>query len=222
MTKRSRMPSTARAGLATLRSSAIPGLSVVTIASRTASMCTLHGRKSGAPSASWAVVYRPASERRKSVSPLVSSTMDLLKLAVPTKVDPYRAARHGGLDHQAAAAGGTRRRPRRGGLRRGSPATQFLPDIQKLASFNIFWPTCRRRLAPRCRCAAPVSSMSLLSASIAICDSGAGYQRHWQGGGRGPQRHAHLIARHCGGESRSGVAVRRLACIMGEPGVMFA
>src|ERR1700726_4818344 len=124
------------AGLATLRSESIPGLSVVTITFRDG--IDVHVARQGiSERLSELGSTLPAGVGTPKLSPLVSSTMDLLKIGlVSDKVDAYtlrdtadwiikpRLLAGPGVAHVIVFGGNVRQ-------------IQILPDIQKLASFNI-------------------------------------------------------------------------------------
>ncbi|MDP9082435.1 MAG: efflux RND transporter permease subunit [Pseudomonadota bacterium] len=124
------------AGLATLRSESIPGLSVVTITF--ADGVDVHVARQGiSERLSELGTNLPAGVGTPKLSPLVSSTMDLLKIGLLSdKVDAYglrdtadwiikpRLLAVPGVAHVVVFGGNTRQ-------------IQILPDIQKMASFNI-------------------------------------------------------------------------------------
>ncbi len=124
------------AGLATLRSESIPGLSVVTITF--ADGVDVHVARQGiSERLSELGSSLPAGVGTPKLSPLVSSTMDLLKIGLLSdKVDAYelrdtadwiikpRLLAVPGVAHVIVFGGNIRQ-------------IQILPDIQKLASFNI-------------------------------------------------------------------------------------
>jgi CzcA family heavy metal efflux pump len=124
------------AGLATLRSESIPGLSVVTITF--ADGVDVHIARQGiSERLSELGSSLPAGVGTPKLSPLVSSTMDLLKIGLLSdKVDAYelrdtadwiikpRLLAVPGVAHVIVFGGNVRQ-------------IQILPDIQKLASFNI-------------------------------------------------------------------------------------
>jgi CzcA family heavy metal efflux pump len=124
------------AGLATLRSESIPGLSVVTITF--ADGVDVHIARQGiSERLSELGSSLPAGVGTPKLSPLVSSTMDLLKIGLLSdKVDAYelrdtadwiikpRLLAVPGVAHVIVFGGNIRQ-------------IQILPDIQKLASFNI-------------------------------------------------------------------------------------
>ena len=124
------------AGLATLRSESIPGLSVVTITF--AEGVDVHIARQGiSERLSELGSTLPAGVGTPKLSPLVSSTMDLLKIGLLSdKVDAYtlrdtadwtikpRLLAVPGVAHVIVFGGSIRQ-------------IQILPDVQKLASFNI-------------------------------------------------------------------------------------
>ncbi len=124
------------AGLATLRSESIPGLSVVTITF--ADGIDVHVARQGiSERLSELGSSLPAGVGTPKLSPLVSSTMDLLKIGLLSdKVDAYelrdtadwiikpRLLAVPGVAHVIVFGGSVRQ-------------IQILPDIQKLASYNI-------------------------------------------------------------------------------------
>src|SRR5450432_2233768 len=124
------------AGLATLRSESIPGLSVVTITF--ADGVDVHVARQGiSERLSELGSSLPAGVGTPKLSPLVSSTMDLLKIGLLSdKVDAYelrdtadwiikpRLLAVPGVAHVIVFGGNIRQ-------------IQILPDMQKLASFNI-------------------------------------------------------------------------------------
>src|SRR5579863_7470338 len=124
------------AGLATLRSESIPGLSVVTVT--LAKRVDVHIARQGiSERLSELGSSLPAGVGTPKLSPLVSSTMDLLKIGlVADKVDAYelrdtadwiikpRLLAVPGVAHVIVFGGNIRQ-------------IQILPDTQKLASFNI-------------------------------------------------------------------------------------
>ncbi len=124
------------AGLATLRSESIPGLSVITITFNDG--VDLHVARQGiAERLSEIGGALPAGVGPSKLSPLVSSTMDLLKVGLLSdKVDAYtlrdtadwiikpRLLAVPGVAHAIVFGGDVRQ-------------IQILPDPQKLASFNI-------------------------------------------------------------------------------------
>src|ERR1700733_5977966 len=123
-------------GLATMRSESIPGLSVVTIT--LADNIDVHLARQGiSERLSELGSSLPAGVGTPKLSPLVSSTMDLLKIGLlADKVDAYelrdtadwiikpRLLAVPGVAHVIVFGGNVRQ-------------IQILPDIQKLASFNI-------------------------------------------------------------------------------------
>ena len=124
------------AGLATLRSESIPGLSVVTITF--ADGVDVHVARQGiSERLSELGSTLPAGVGTPKLSPLVSSTMDLLKIGLLSdKVDAYtlrdtadwiikpRLLAVPGVAHVIVFGGAVRQ-------------IQILPDVRKLASFNI-------------------------------------------------------------------------------------
>jgi CzcA family heavy metal efflux pump len=124
------------AGLATLRSESIPGLSVVTITF--ADGVDVHVARQGiSERLSELGTSLPAGVGTPKLSPLVSSTMDLLKIGLLSdKVDAYelrdtadwiikpRLLAVPGVAHVIVFGGNVRQ-------------IQILPDTQKLASFNL-------------------------------------------------------------------------------------
>src|ERR1700736_5084384 len=124
------------AGLATMRSESIPGLSVVTITFRDG--VDVHIARQGiSERLSELGSALPAGVGTPKLSPLVSSTMDLMKIGLLSdKVDAYtlrdtadwiikpRLLAVPGVAHVIVFGGAGRR-------------MQILPHIQKLASFNI-------------------------------------------------------------------------------------
>jgi CzcA family heavy metal efflux pump len=124
------------AGLATLRSESIPGLSVVTI-TFTDGVDVHIARQGISERLSELGSSLPAGVGTPKLSPLVSSTMDLLKIGLLSdKVDGYalrdtadwiikpRLLAVPGVAHVIVFGGKIRQ-------------IQILPDIQKLASFNL-------------------------------------------------------------------------------------
>src|ERR1700720_1356556 len=123
-------------GLATMRSESIPGLSVVTISF--ADGVDVHVARQGiSERLSELGSSLPAGVGTPKLSPLVSSTMDLLKIGLLSdKVDAYtlrdtanwiirpRLLAVPGVAHVIVFGGNIRQ-------------IQILPDTQKLASFNI-------------------------------------------------------------------------------------
>ncbi len=158
---RSRTPSTAPPGLATHAL----GVHSRTVRrdhhiSRTTSMCTSPARASPSVCRNWAAACRRASGAPK-LSPLVSSTMDLLKIGLLSdKVDAYalrdtadwiikpRLLAVPGVAHVIVFGGNVRQ-------------IQIQPDMQQAwrASASRS-PTLPMRRRPHCRCAAPASSTS--------------------------------------------------------------
>ena len=124
------------AGLATLRSESIPGLSVVTI-TFTDGIDVHVARQGISERLSELGSSLPAGVSAPKLSPLVSSTMDLLKIGLLSdKVDPYtlrdtadwvikpRLLAVPGVAHVIVFGGDVRQ-------------IQVLPDTQKLASYNL-------------------------------------------------------------------------------------
>ena len=124
------------AGLATLRSESIPGLSVVTI-TFTDGVDVHVARQGISERLSELGSSLPAGVGTPKLSPLVSSTMDLLKIGlVSDKIDAYelrdtadwiikpRLLAVPGVAHVIVFGGNVRQ-------------IQILPDVQKLASFNL-------------------------------------------------------------------------------------
>src|ERR1700733_3249112 len=123
-------------GLATMRSEPIPGLSVVTITF--ADNIDVHVARQGISARlSELGSTLPAGVGTPKLSPLVSSTMDLLKIGlVSDKVDAYelrdtadwiikpRLLAVPGVAHVIVFGGNVRQ-------------IQILPDVQKLANFNL-------------------------------------------------------------------------------------
>jgi CzcA family heavy metal efflux pump len=124
------------AGLATLRSESIPGLSVVDIAF--ASGVDVHVARQGiAERLSELGSSLPAGVGTPKLSPLVSSTMDLLKIGLLSdKVDAYalRDAADWVIKPRLLAVPGVAHVIVFGGAVR---QIQILPDMRKLASYNI-------------------------------------------------------------------------------------
>jgi CzcA family heavy metal efflux pump len=124
------------AGLATMRSESIPGLSVVTITFRDG--VDVHIARQGiSERLSELGTSLPSGVGTPKLSPLVSSTMDLMKIGLLSdKVDAYtlrdtadwiikpRLLAVPGVAHVIVFGGDVRQ-------------IQILPDTQKLASFNI-------------------------------------------------------------------------------------
>src|SRR5712671_6317509 len=124
------------AGLATLRSESIPGLSVVTITF--SSGVDVHVARQGlSERLSELGSTLPVGVGTPKLSPLVSSTMDLLKIGLLSdKVDAYTLRDTGdwiikprllavpGVAHVNVFGGAVRQ-------------IQILPDVRKLASFNV-------------------------------------------------------------------------------------
>src|SRR3984893_9216343 len=124
------------AGLATMRSESIPGLSVVTITF--ADNVDVHVARQGiSERLSELGSTLPAGVGTPKLSPLVSSTMDLLKIGLLSdKVDAYelrdtadwiikpRLLAVPGVAHVIVFGGNIRQ-------------IQILPNVEKLASFNI-------------------------------------------------------------------------------------
>jgi len=124
------------AGLATLRSESIPGLSVVTITF--ADGVDVHIARQGiSERLSELGSALPAGAGTPKLSPLVSSTMDLLKIGfLSDKVDAYtlRDAADWIIKPRLLAVPGVAHVNVFGGAVR---QIQILPDVRKLASFNV-------------------------------------------------------------------------------------
>ena len=124
------------AGLATLRSESIPGLSVVTITF--ADRIDVHVARQGiSERLSELGSTLPAGVGTPKLSPLVSSTMDLLKIGLLSdKVDAYelRDTADWIIKPRLLAVPGVAHVIVFGGDRR---QIQILPNVQKLASFGI-------------------------------------------------------------------------------------
>jgi len=124
------------AGLATLRSESIPGLSVVTITF--ARDVDVHIARQGvAERLAELGSTLPAGVATPKLSPLVSSTMDLLKIGlVSDKVDAYtlRDTADWVIKPRLLAVPGVARAIVFGGDQR---QIQILPDMRKLASYNV-------------------------------------------------------------------------------------
>jgi CzcA family heavy metal efflux pump len=124
------------AGLATLRSESIPGLSVVTVTFDDG--VDLHVARQGiSERLSELGSSLPAGVGTPKLSPLVSSTMDLLKIGlVSDKVDAYalRDAADWIVKPRLLAVPGVAHAIVFGGQVR---EIQILPDLRKLASFNL-------------------------------------------------------------------------------------
>src|SRR5437868_400149 len=124
------------AGLATLRSESIPGLSVVT--STFARNLDVHVARQGiAERLAELGSTLPAGVGTPKLSPLVSSTMDLLKLGLLSdKVDAYtlRDAANWVIKPRLLAVPGVAHVIVFGGDQR---QIQILPDIARLASYNV-------------------------------------------------------------------------------------
>jgi CzcA family heavy metal efflux pump len=124
------------AGLATLRSESIPGLSVVNIAF--ASGVDVHVARQGiAERLAELGSSLPTGVGTPKLSPLVSSTMDLLKIGLLSdKVDAYtlRDTADWVIKPRLLAVPGVAHVIVFGGK---VPQIQILPDMRKLASYNI-------------------------------------------------------------------------------------
>src|SRR5215469_11371343 len=124
------------AGLATLRSESIPGLSVVNIAF--ADGVDVHVARQGiSERLSELGTSLPAGVGPPKLSPLVSSTMDLLKIGLLSdKVDAYtlRDAANWVIKPRLLGVPGVAHVIVFGGAVR---QIQILPDMRKLASYNI-------------------------------------------------------------------------------------
>ena len=124
------------AGLATLRSESIPGLSVVTVTF--ANGIDVHVARQGiSERLSELGSSLPAGVGTPKLSPLVSSTMDLLKIGLLSdKVDAYelRDTADWIIKPRLLAVPGVAHVIVFGGERR---QIQILPNVQKLASFGI-------------------------------------------------------------------------------------
>src|SRR6202051_3627710 len=145
------------AGLATLRSESIPGLSVVTITF--ADGVDVHIARQGiSERLSELGSSLPSGVGPPKLSPLVSSTMDLRKIGLSSdKVDAYalrdtadwiikpRLLAVPGVAHVIVFGGNIRQ-------------IQILPDLQKLASFNITF----NDLADAARAALPLSGAGFI------------------------------------------------------------
>jgi CzcA family heavy metal efflux pump len=145
------------AGLATLRSESIPGLSVVTITF--ADGIDVHVARQGiSERLSELGSSLPTGVGTPKLSPLVSSTMDLLKIGLLSdKVDAYalrdtadwiikpRLLAVPGVAHLIVFGGNIRQ-------------IQILPDVQKLASFNITF----NDVADAARAALPLSGAGFI------------------------------------------------------------
>jgi CzcA family heavy metal efflux pump len=123
------------AGIATMRSESIPGLSVVTITF--ADRIDVHVARQGIAERLSEIGTLPAGVGTPKLSPLVSSTMDLLKIGLLSdKVDAYtlrdqanwiirpRLLAVPGVAHVIVFGGAVRQ-------------IQIFPDTRKLASFNL-------------------------------------------------------------------------------------
>src|SRR5580698_8982550 len=124
------------AGLATLRSESIPGLSVVTI-NFTDGVDVHVARQGISERLSELGSSLPAGVGTPKLSPLVSSTMDLLKIGlVSDKVDAYTLRDNADwiIKPRLLAVPGVARVIVFGGKVR---QIQILPDMQKLASFSL-------------------------------------------------------------------------------------
>jgi CzcA family heavy metal efflux pump len=124
------------AGLATLRSESIPGLSVVTISF--ASGVDVHIARQGiSERLSQLGSTLPAGVGPPKLSPLVSSTMDLLKIGLLSdKVDPYtlRDTADWVIKPRLLAVPGVAHVIVFGGAQR---QIQIQPDMRRLASYNV-------------------------------------------------------------------------------------
>src|SRR5215472_7242384 len=124
------------AGLATLRSESIPGLSVVTIGF--AENVDVHVARQGiSERLSELGSTLPAGVGTPKLSPLVSSTMDLLKIGLLSdKVDPYtlRDTADWVIKPRLLAVPGVAHVIVFGGAQR---QIQIQPDMRRLASYNI-------------------------------------------------------------------------------------
>src|ERR1700730_6121801 len=123
------------AGIATMRSESIPGLSVVTITF--ADRVDVHVARQGIAERLSEIGTLPAGVGTPKLSPLVSSTMDLLKIGLLSdKVDAYtlrdqanwiirpRLLAVPGVAHVIVFGGAVRQ-------------IQIFPDTRKLATFNL-------------------------------------------------------------------------------------
>src|SRR5215469_14495551 len=148
------------AGLATLRSESIPGLSVVDIAF--ASGVDVHvARQSIAERLSELGGSLPAGVGTPKLSPLVSSTMDLLKIGLLSdKVDAYtlRDAADWVIKPRLLAVPGVAHVIVFGGAVR---QIQVLPDIHKLSSFNVSF----AEVSDAARAALPLRGAGLVDTS---------------------------------------------------------
>lgn len=145
------------AGIATLRSESIPGLSVVTITF--ADGVDVHIARQGiSERLSEIGASLPAGVGTPKLSPLVSSTMDLLKIGLLSdKVDPYtlrdtatwiikpRLLAVPGVAHVIVFGGALRQ-------------IQILPDVRKLSSFNLSF----AEVADAARAALPLRGAGLV------------------------------------------------------------
>jgi CzcA family heavy metal efflux pump len=124
------------AGLVTLRSESIPGLSVVTISF--ASEVDVHVARQGiSERLSELGSTLPAGIGAPKLSPLVSSTMDLLKIGLLSdKVDPYtlRDTADRVIKPRLLAVPGVAHVIVFGGAQR---QIQIQPDMRRLASYNV-------------------------------------------------------------------------------------
>jgi CzcA family heavy metal efflux pump len=124
------------AGLATLRSESIPGLSVVTISF--AADVDVHVARQGiSERLSELGSTLPAGVGTPKLSPLVSSTMDLLKIGLLSdKVDPYtlRDTADWVIKPRLLAVPGVAHVIVFGGAQR---QIQIQPDMRRLASYNV-------------------------------------------------------------------------------------
>ena len=189
------MPSTAHPGLATLRSESIPGLSVVTITF--ADGIDVHIARQGiSERLSELGSSLPAGVGTPKLSPLVSSTMDLLKIGLLSdKVDAYalrdtadwvikpRLLAVPGVAHVIVFGGEVRQ-------------IQIQPDMAKLASFGITL----TEVADAARAALPLRGAGFIDLPgqrvlIQDADAGARHRCARRGGRDGAPRHAHSVAR---------------------------
>jgi len=145
-------------GLATLRSESIPGLSVVTVTF--ADGVDVHIARQGiSERLSEIGSSLPAGVGTPKLSPLVSSTMDLLKIGLSSdRVDAYtlrdtadwiikpRLLAVPGVAHAIVFGGEVRQ-------------IQIFPDLRKLASFDLTITEDRMRFVPHCRCGVRDSSI---------------------------------------------------------------
>ena len=148
------------AGIATMRSESIPGLSVVTITF--ADGVDVHVARQGiSERLSELGSALPAGVGAPKLSPLVSSTMDLLKIGlVSDKVDPYtlrdtanwiirpRLLAVPGVAHVIVFGGAVRQ-------------IQIAPDLRKLSSFNLTF----SEVADAAKAALPLRGAGLVDTS---------------------------------------------------------